>query len=76
MNQTEEQTGQPREDHEAREDQGVVAETKKAMTVDKEVPIDKKAPGSTFSLVALSYMSMLVIVALVLAAVLWSLSGS
>ncbi|TWU45404.1 hypothetical protein Q31b_05760 [Novipirellula aureliae] len=70
MNKTQEQAEQPSED------QGVVAEIKQSMTVDKEVPIDKKVPGATFSLVALSYLVILIIVAFVLAAVFWSFSGS
>ncbi len=52
-------------------DTGIVDETKKALTTDAEVPIDKKLPGSTFSLVALSYFVVLIIGALVLAAVVW-----
>jgi hypothetical protein len=54
------------------EGKGILEETKKALTKDAEVPIDKKLPGSTFALVALSYMALLAIGALVLAAVLWA----
>ncbi|QDT11150.1 hypothetical protein K239x_31440 [Planctomycetes bacterium K23_9] len=48
-----------------------IEETKKAVTVDNEVPIDKKAPGSTFALVALSYPIVLAAGALLFALVLW-----
>lgn len=61
------------------EEPGIVDDAKQALTNDAEVPIDKKAPGSTFVVVALSYLAILAIGALVLAAILWavdSFSGS
>ncbi|QDT02238.1 hypothetical protein K227x_06110 [Rubripirellula lacrimiformis] len=57
------------------QDAGIAEETKKAFTEDVEVPIDKKVAGSTFSLVALSYMLILAFGAFALAAVMW-MSGA
>lgn len=50
---------------------GIIEETRKALIEDAEVPIGKKVPGSTFTIVALSYPVMLVLGTIVLAIILW-----
>ncbi len=59
--------------NDSNEDHGIVEEAKKALTEDAEVPIDKKVAGSTFSLVALSYMTVLVGGAILLSLIMWAL---
>ncbi len=56
------------------EQPGIVKETKDAMK-DNEHSIGEKAPGTPFALVALSYISVLLIVSLVVALLVWLSQG-